>query len=131
MYEKLHKKAKKRVEAKKAFFLLSMIFSSISIILFIISLNFRTSVAFWVNFPTLVFALILGIMYVATFGLPFTGMSAGEWEEQEMEKEMARLYRKQQMNLPASGDLSEDDLLELKELERLKKKWDGQEEDYV
>ena len=123
MYEELRRKAKKRVEAKKAFFTIAMIFSSISVILFIISLNLRTFVAFWVNFPTLIFALILGIMYISIFGNPFSGVSPAEWEDAELEREMAQLYRKKKMPLPSPGrDLSEEDLLELKELERLEKK---------
>ncbi len=131
MHEKLRKKAVKKVEAKKAWFVVASIFGSIALILFVISLNFSGMVFFWINFPSLILALILGIMYMAIFGAPFTGMTAEEWEESEIQKEMARLYRKQGMGLPSPEDLSEEDELELKELARLKQKWDYREEDFV
>ncbi len=133
MYEEIRKKAQQRVQAKKGFFVVAMIFASISLILFIISISFdfRAFVIFWINFPTLILGLILAIMYVTIFGLPWQGMSAKEWEEQEMEKEMARLFRQRQFKRPNSEDLSEEDILELKELERLEKKWKYGEDDFV
>ncbi len=125
-YEDLRKKAEKKVQAKKGFYVVAMIFTAISIILYVISLNFHGWAAYWIKFPILVLALILGIVYVSTFGLPF---SQG-WEEKEIEKEMARQYKMNPPALPPEEELSQEDKLELKELERLRRKWDPLD-DYV
>ena len=69
---------------------------------------------------------MLGIVYVSTFGLPFSG----DWEEDEIEKEIARQMRMNPPALPPAEELTEEDRLELKELERLKRKWDPLD-DYV
>ena len=120
LYDEIRKKAEEKVRAKKGFYVVSMIFVAISIILYVISLNFGGWVAYWIKFPILVLGLVLAIIYVATFGLPFSQ----DWEEKEIEKEMARIYKKEPPALPPAEDLSEEDKLELKELERLKRKWD-------
>ena len=128
MYEELRKKAKKRVEAKVGFYVVAMIFAAISIILLVVSFTVPPPASFWVRFPILVLALVLGIIYLATFGFPFTNILSQSWQEEEIEKEMARLYKEERPALPPEEELSEDDRLELKELERLKQKWDRGEE---
>ena len=130
--EELRKKAKKKVEQKKGFFVVAIIFGSISAILFVISLNLNSNAAFWVNFPTLIFLMILAIMYISIFGIPFGGVLAEDWEEQEMEREMNRLYRKHRLlEQTDENNLTEEERLELKELDRLKRKWDYRDEDLV
>jgi hypothetical protein len=130
MDEEIREKAKKKVQEKKGFYIVAMIFAAVSVILLILSLVIGGSAAFWLRFPMLIFALVLGILYVAIFGFPGTGILSGEWEEAEMEKEMSRMYREQRRSLPPADELSEEERLELKELERLKRKWEG-EDDFV
>ena len=120
MYDEIRKKAERKVKAKKGFYVVAMTFAAVSIILYVISLNFSGWAAYWIKFPILVLALVLAIVYVGTFGLPFSH----DWEEKEIEKEMARLYRKEPPALPPPEELSDEERLELKELERLRKKWD-------
>jgi hypothetical protein len=130
MEKELRKKAEKKVQQKKEFYIVAFIFASISVILLILSFAIGGPAAFWIRFPMLIFALVLGILYLSIFGVPGTGILSSEWEETELEKEMYRLYRKQRDALPPAEELSEEDRLELKELERLKRKWEG-EDDYV
>jgi hypothetical protein len=56
--------------------------------------------------------------------LPTADGVSGNWAEEEVEKEMNRLRRRQKVQLPPLKDLSESDRLELKELERLQEKWE-------
>ena len=128
MYEDLEKKAKKRVEAKTGFYFVAAIFAAISVILLTISMNFGYPESFWIKFPILILGLVLGIIYLATFGLPFSGILSSEWKEKQMEKELDRLYRKEGLDTHYSQELSEEDHLELKELERLKQKWDRRDD---
>lgn len=129
MYDELRKKAKKRVEAKKAFYICIVVFSFTTIILLLLSF-YLPSIAFWLMLPLPAFIFVLGILYFFAFGLPFTGGYSEDWEEDEIEKEIIKLYRQRRAHLPPLEELSESEKLELKELERLKKKWDWGE-DYV
>jgi len=129
MYEELEKKAKKKVEAKMDFYILAFIFAAISVLLLVISYYIGGPAGFWIRLPIIVFGLILAVMYPAIFGLP-SGLLSEDWKEDEIEKEMARLYRERGGAIDTESELSEEDRLELKELERLKKKWDWGE-DYV
>ena len=128
MQEDLREKAKKKVEAKMAFFVIAAIFSAISLILIVISFQIGGSAAFWIRFPMLIFAMVLAIMYIPIFGLPYSKFMNEDWQEVEIEKEMARMQRTQRVELPPEEDLSEEDRLELKELQRLKDKWESGEE---
>jgi energy-coupling factor transporter transmembrane protein EcfT len=129
MYNELRKKAKKRVEAKKAFYICIIVFSFTTIILLLLSF-YLPWIAFWLMLPIPVFIFVLSILYFFAFGFPFSGVHSEDWEEDEIEKEIIRLYRQRRVDLPPLEELSESDKLELKELERLKKKWDWGE-DYV
>jgi len=130
MNEELENKARKRVEAKKAFYLVAVIFAFTSLILLVLSFFFPYPVSFWVRFPIVTFPLVLAILYVPTFGLPFSRVGSEEWEEEEYEKELDKLYRENRSKLSAPEELSEEDRLELRELDRLKRKWENDEEDY-
>jgi hypothetical protein len=128
MYDELEKKAKKKVEDKVGFFITAAVFGFISIILAVIWL--ATGASMWVLFPILVMALILGIVYISMFGMPFTGTYGQEWQEEEIEREIAKMYYRRRRYLPPPEELSEEDRLELEELERLKEKWDYEDYDY-
>ncbi len=130
MHEQLEEKARKKVEAKMAFYILAIIFAFVSLILMVMSFQIGNPKAgFWLRLPILIFPMVLAIMYIPIFGIPFSGVSGEEWQEREYQKELDKLYRQNRSNLPPPEDLSEEDRLELKELERLKRKW-GDDEDY-
>ncbi len=124
MYEEIKSKAEKKVEEKKGFYIVAMIFLGVSIILGILSTVIGGPAAFWIRFPIIVLALVLAAMYFAIFGFPFSRVLSASWEQEELEKEMYRLYQQKKGALPPPEDLSEEDRLELKELERLKRKWE-------
>lgn len=128
MYEELQEKAKKKVEARMGFYIIALVFAFVSIILLVVSFYVQYPASFWVRFPILILLLVLGIIYTATFGLPYSGILSKEWQEEEIEKEIARLYQEKRLPLPPPEELSEDDKLELKELERLKRKWEWGED---
>jgi len=129
MYKELRKKAKKKVEAKKTFYVCTVVFSFTSLILIILSYAIP-DITFWLMIPIPVFLMVLGVLYLSAFGWPWIAGNSEDWEEEEIEKEMLKLYRRRRNELPPLEDLSETEILELKELERIKKKWSG-EEDYV
>lgn len=130
MYKELREKAEKKVEAKKAFYICSIVFAFVSIVLLMLA-YYIPAISFWVSLPIPIFVMILSILYLSAFGLPGkNGQFSDDWEEEEIEKEMLKLYRRRKSELPPLEDLSETEVLELKELERLKKKWDWRE-DYV
>lgn len=125
MKDDIRKQAKKNHQAKQAFYITAAVFVAISILLLVVSTVFEgTGAAFWIRLPVLVLALALGIVYVSMFGFSLRAFSdkAG-WEEDQIEKEIRRLYRQRRMELPPSEDISAEESLELKELERLKRKW--------
>ena len=129
MYKELRKKAKKKVEAKMAFFVCAIIFPCVAVLLLMLSF-YLPAAGFWLRLPIPILIMVLGILYLSAFGLPTTGALSEDWQEKEIEKEMIKLYRQKKAEFPPQEQLSENEILELKELERLKKKWD-REEDYV
>ena len=131
MYDELHRKAKKRVNDKVGFAVTAAVFGFISIILIVISFSVGNPTAgFWIRFPILIFSLILGIIYISMFGIPFLGTYSPEWQDEEIEREMMKMYYHRRKYLPPPEELSEEDKLELEELERLKEKWEYGDEDY-
>ena len=129
MYENLRKKAEKKVEAKKAFYACAIIFPTVALVLLMLSF-YLPGAAFWLRLPIPILMMVLGVVYLSAFGWSANGTLSEDWEEEEIEKEMIKLYRQRKMELPPLDDLTETEILELKELERLKKKWDWNE-DYV
>ena len=129
MYKELRNEAKKKVQIKMAFFICVIVFSFASVLLLMLSF-YLPSVGFWLRLPIPVFIMVLGILYLFAFGLPYSGVLSGNWQEEEIEREMLKLYRKKKAELPPVEQLSETEVLELKELERLEKKWDT-DEDFV
>ncbi len=129
MYEELRKEAKEKVEARMGFYITAIIFAFVSVILIVVSFYVgNASAAFWVRFPILILGLVLLIIYISVFGLPGSGMLSKDWQDAEVEREMAKLFYQKKPTLPPPEELSEEDRLELKELERLKKKWEWGED---
>lgn len=129
MYKELRKKAKKKVQAKMGFYVCVIVFSFTTLILLMLSF-YLPSIRFWLMLPIPAFVMVLGILYLAAFGMPYSGVLSGDWQEEEIEKEILKLYNRKKRELPPDEELSESDILELKELERLKEKWDW-DEDFV
>ena len=127
MEEELRTKAEKKVKYKKAFFILTIVFAFTSLILIMLSF-YLSPVAFWLRLPIPAFVMVLSIVYLYAFGLPTSGVPLEDWEEEEIQKEMARLYWQKKTQLPPQEELSETEVLELKELDRLKRKWEWRED---
>lgn len=126
MYEDLREKAVKELEAKrkrrKEIQVVGLTFTMVSIILFIISTRFHGSTSFWIKFPIIILSLTYGIVYTSEYGLPFSG-SDDDLSEEEIEMEMVKMIKKTNLNKLSQN--SEEDQLELKEIEALKEKYEG------
>ena len=129
MYEDLRKKARKKVQTKLAFFICAIVFGFTTVILLMLSL-YLPSVAFWLKLPIPIFVMVLGILYIAAFGLPTDGVLSDDWKEEAIEKEMVRLYKKKKSEFSSLEEYTDEDYLELKELEMLEEKW-NKDEDFV
>jgi hypothetical protein len=127
MYSDLRKKAKKKVQAKMGFYICAIVFSCTTILLLMLSFYLPT-ISFWLRLPIPAFILVLGILYLNAFGLPSSGALNEDWQEEEIEKEMVKLYQNKKAQLPPLEELSETEILELREMERLQKKWDWDED---
>ena len=131
MYDDLKEQAvkniKKERQKKRGVYVVGFIFASLSAILFIISLNLPDKAAFWIKFPILVFAMVYGIIYFGTFGFPFLS-DTDEMTQEEIEREMVKIYKLQSSTKIEDEELSER--LELREIEELKDKWEN-EDDFV
>ena len=123
MYLELRERAEKRVQARKAFYTCIVVFSFATAILLIVS-YFLPVIGFWLKLPIPFFIMILGILYFSAFGFPASKALSEEWQEDEIEKEMIKLYKQKKAQLPPPEELSETEVLDLKELELLKEKWD-------
>ena len=126
MYKELRKKAKKKVQAKIAFYTCAVVFTFVTIVLLMVA-SYLPPIAFWLKLPIPIFFMVLCILYLSAFGLPGSGRFSENWQEEEIEKEMVRLYRQRKAQLPPDEDLSETEVLELKELEQLERKYDWDE----
>lgn len=129
MYKELRKKAKKKVEAKKAFYICSIVFSFTIVTLLILSFAIPAA-RFWLLLPIPILIMVIGILYITAFGFPTKDGFSDNWEEEEIEREMIKLFRKKKAQISPQKELTETEFLELKELERLENKWYGAE-DYV
>lgn len=129
MYEDLKEKAiqnlKKQRNKKRAVQIVGVVFVAVSIILYIVSLNFYADVAFWIKFPIIILALVYAIIYAAVFGIPFISLD-DELTDEEIEREIVKIYKLE--GSIRNDDLDIEDELELKEIEALKRKWDEGEE---
>ena len=126
MYKEIQKKAQKKVEAKMAFYICTIVFSFVTLVLLMLSF-YLPSVSFWLRLPIPIFLMVLCILYLTAFGWPTSGALSEDWQAEEIEREMVKLYQQKKAELPPIEDLSEKEVLEVKELERLQKKWDWDE----
>jgi hypothetical protein len=129
MEDELRQQAEKKVKAKLVFFYCAIIFSFTSVVLLMLSF-YLPEAGIWLRLPIPVFLMVLGLIYLSAYGLPTVNGNSDDWEEEEIEKEMHKLRRRQRVQLPPLENLSESDRLELKELERLQDKWETGD-DYV
>ena len=129
MYNELRKKAKKKVQAKVAFYICFIVFAFTSVVLVMLSL-YLPSISFWLRLPIPIFIMVLAILYISAFGFPTSRTLSDDWQEDEIEKEMLKLYQKKKADLPPLEELSEEEMMELKELDLLEEKW-YREDDYV
>lgn len=128
MYEELREEAKQKVDAKIGFYVCAMTFSLAAVVLLMLSFYLPGATP-WLLFPIPILVMVLGIVYVSAFGLPISGALSKDWKEEEIEREMRKLYRqKGTLPPPKVEELSEEDQLELKELHRLKQKWEWGDE---
>ena len=123
MYKELRELAEKKVQAKMTFYITAIVFAFVSVILLMIG-SYLPVVAFWLKLPIPVFIMVLAILYIQAFGFPNSDALSEDWQEEEIEKEMIRLYQERKSLLPPAEDLSEEQTLELKELYRLEEKHD-------
>ncbi len=123
--EEIREKAEKKVQAKLSFYICVIVFSFVTMILMILSFALP-SVAFWLRLPIPVFIMVLAVIYLTAFGLPTSNYTTGDWQEEEIQKEMLKLYRQQKMQQQLAEGLTKSEKLELKELERMEEKhsWD-------
>jgi hypothetical protein len=129
MYENLKDKALAKIKRervkKKSVHTVGIIFTAVSILLFVISMNFHGSAEYWIKFPILILALVYAIIYFSTFGVPFLGLDE-EISDEEIEREIVKIYKQQSKEGQNNANNSEE--LELKEIESLKNKWDNDDE---
>lgn len=118
MYEELRKQAKKKVEAKKGFYIAAVTFGMASITLIMLSF-YLSQIAFWLLLPVPILLMTLVIVYISVFGLSLPGKDASDWEEQEIQREMFRLYLQKKKQLSSSDRLTTEEALKLKQLETL------------
>lgn len=128
MDDDLTRKAAKKVAKKLAFYQCVVVFSTVSIVLLMLS-AYLPSIAFWLLIPIPIFLMIIGLTFVDAYGLPVNGKLSEDWEAEAIEAEVAKM-RRQRPVIDDEAPLSQADQLELKELERLQEKWTVPE-DYV
>ena len=117
MNDELRQQAEKTVKGKKVFYILAVVFLFTSLILAVLTFALP-GIGLWLIIPIPAFLLVLGIVYIVAFGFPGANTNSANWEEEEIEKEMRRLYRQKRANLPPLEEMSKTEKLELKELER-------------
>jgi len=117
-------KAKKRVKAKKGFYIHSGAYCAS--VLFLFTVNYLTSPGFWwFLFPALGWGFGVIAHYITIFGI--SGTSGKDWEKEEMKKELRKIKRKHFVE-PMDDDITvPDDELELKEFKKLRNEWDDRD----
>ena len=75
------------------------------------------SILHWLMLPIPIFLMILSILYVSVFGISLTNKQSYNWQEDEIEREMIKMYRKRKLTQKAISDISYSEQLELEELE--------------
>ena len=129
MYKEIRKKAEKKIQAKMGFYVCVIVFSFTTFILLALSF-YMPAISFWLRLPIPVFLMVTAILYLVAFGVPSKITLSQDWKEEEIEKEMLRLYQQKKALLPPPEELSQPETLELEALERLEEKW-YLDDDYV
>jgi hypothetical protein len=131
MYEHLREKAIIELEEKrkkrKGIHVVGIVFTMVSIILYLVSTQAYGQGAFWIRLPIVVLAFVYGIIHTSEYGLPFIG-GDDDLSDEEIEREIVKIYRKSNLNKISNNNDVEK--LELKEIEELKEKYEG-DTDYV
>lgn len=130
MYEKIREEAVQSIEDKRSkkrtLQSLGFLFASVCVILYIVSTRFYGDTAFWIKFPMIILTFIYGFIHVSMYGFSFFGES-DELSDEDIEREMANIYRKSNLEKLADID-GKVDGLELKEIETLIQKHDNSED---
>ena len=124
-YTSLHEIATKKVRSKKRFYRhLACFISAMFLMLSINIFTYNWHTGFWSIFPFVTWGSMILLQYLLVFGFPVSGALSEEWEINQVKKELNKL---DDTNLHKDGyaDLSMEERLELKELDRLKSKWDS------
>lgn len=122
--EEAYYKAKKKVKAKKEFYIHFGVFCAT--ILFLFTINFLTSPSFWwFLFPTLGWGIGIVSHYITVFGI--SGPSGEDWEDKELEKELRKIKRQHFVEPDDKNITLPDDELELKEFKKLRDEWDDRD----
>ncbi len=116
-----YKQARRRVKAKREFYRHLTTYLLFSVFFFL--LNAFTGMGgpggVWFIYPILGWGMGLAAHYLNVFGLPGSDMGTEEWEERKIEREMRGLKD----GAPEARRELEDDQLELRELERQKRRY--------
>ena len=122
--EEAYIKAKKKVKAKKGFYMHFGSFCATTLFLF--TINYLTSPDFWwFLFPTLGWGIGIVVQYIALFGI--STPSGEDWEDKELEKEMRKIKRQHFVEPDEENITLPDDKLELKEFKKLRDEWDDRD----
>ena len=115
MDRQIRKQAQKKVNFKKGVYIHFTV--SLAVIILLIALGFILGgePQFWLTFSILPVALGFFIHYVIIFGLPFTNIMTEDWEQEELNYEMWKLYQKSK---GIEGPSEEENELDLKILEK-------------
>lgn len=131
MDDPIVEKARKKVQAKKGFYVHLITYLSVGI--FFLLMNILTFEGeWWFFFPMLPWMVGLLIHYFVVFGLPGTNILTEGWEEKEMAKELWRLRRQEskRQHSPTGAEAPDEkeEELELRDPESLKEhRWDRED----
>ena len=112
-----YKIARKRVKAKKDFYIHLVVYICVNAFLF--SINMLTSPGhYWFIYPLLGWGVSIAIQFFTVFGI--NGRLNENWEEREIEKELRKMKK------PADDHFENkpEEELELKEFKKLRKDWE-------
>ncbi len=120
MKKEIEEKVRKHIQKKRSFQVVSVVFGFVALLLFLVSTQEPVSERFWINFPSFILMGVLGIIYVGMFGVSTTAISDPYEEDDEIDREVARIYQAKTEGLEPRLNLDETDRLELEELERIR-----------
>jgi len=138
--EEIYAKAKKRVQAKKGFFVHFGVFCATVALLFTINyITFDESHIWWAFIPAAGWGIGVVAHYIAVFGVSIFAQiissfgyevpADDDWEEKEMEKEMKKLRKQKLADNKNEEEEEFEEGLELGEIERLRD--DLEDNDFV